>query len=77
MLVLLKTSKKHNILIEYQGEQHYEKRFGGKSNLILIQKHDKIKKEFANTKGIKLLEIPYWEFKNIGKIINENIKTQC
>lgn len=68
---------KHNILIEYQGEQHYEKRFGGKSNLILIQKHDKIKKEFANTKGIKLLKIPYWEFKNIGKIINENIKAQC
>lgn len=69
----------YNLLIEYQGEQHYEnrKKFGSKNNLQTVQKHDKIKKEFALNNGFNFLEIPYWDFKNIRKLLNENIKKKC
>lgn len=50
-----------NILIEYQGEQHYHeiKAFGGKKKFDIQIRHDKIKREFANNNGIDLIEIPY------------------
>lgn len=55
---------KFNILIEVQGGQHYNpvKLFGGKRNLELQKKRDKIKKDFCNYNKIFLLEIPYWSF---------------
>ena len=68
---------KLNLLIEYQGEQHYSSRFGGKTDLEATKKHDKIKKEFAIKNNIKLLEIPYWEFKNIKEILHENLEKKC
>ena len=59
-LVTLVTSSspKENILIEYQGEQHYKpiKLFGGKKQLEIQRKHDKIKREFANNYKIKLYD---------------------
>ena len=49
----------YNILIEYQGIQHYEPRFGD-SNYFEIQKlHDKLKREYAKNNGYKLLELKY------------------
>ena len=66
-----------NLLIEYQGEQHYkEMRFEG-TDLAYRQKCDKLKKDFAISKGFDFLEIPYWENKNIRKILDENIKKKC
>ena len=62
-----------NLLIEYQGEQHYkEMRFDG-SNLTYRQKCDKIKKDFALNNGFNFLEIPYWKNKNMLNIIGETI----
>lgn len=65
-------------LIEYQGKQHYEAReFGGINKEIAIiefentKKRDKIKKEYCVANNIKLIEIPYWEFKNIKNIIDK------
>jgi uncharacterized protein with PIN domain len=50
-----------NILIEYQGIQHYEPvdHFGGKKRFPIQQKHDKMKGAYAKAKGYKLITVPY------------------
>lgn len=72
---------KYNILIEYDGRQHYYPvNFGGISdedalkNLEITQKHDKIKTEYCKTHHIPLIRIPYWDNENIEQIILDNIK---
>ena len=70
---------KYNICIEYQGEQHYKtvqgignKKFTleeSKQNFKKQQKHDNIKREYCKNNNITLIEIPYWDFKNIESII--------
>jgi len=66
-----------NILIECQGQQHYEKvNWSGdltekqmKENLKLQFKHDKLKREYAYKNNIKLVCLPYWEFDNYENIL--------
>lgn len=60
-----------NLLIEYDGEQHYkEVPFNSKStNLPIIQQRDNIKNIYAKEKGIRLVRIPYWDFNNIESIL--------
>lgn len=50
-----------NILIDYQGKQHYEKSnyFGRGCTIKQQQLHDKMKREYAKENGYKLLEIKY------------------
>ncbi len=52
-----------NILIEYQGQQHYEPidYFGGSRRFKYQQKHDKIKADYAKTHNYKLIAVPYTE----------------
>lgn len=54
----------YNVLIEYQGQQHYEpvELFGGEDYFLKQQKNDKIKKEFSKSNNIYLLEIPYTKY---------------
>lgn len=65
---------KHNILIEYQGEQHYkktghfERNAGGFEG---VQYRDNIKKKYCQNKEIKFIEISYKDFNNIAKILKE------
>ena len=64
----------YNICIEYNGEQHYKpvKYFGGDKIFKIRLQYDKIKKEYCKKNNIKLIIIPYTEFKNIKNIlINE------
>jgi len=73
---------KYNILIEYQGRQHYESEefMGGDKDLKLRQERDNIKREYCLKNNIKLIEIPYWNFDNINKILNQkliNVSTIC
>lgn len=51
----------YNMLIEYQGEQHYHpvELFGGSKKFDIQKRHDKFKREFANSNGIVLVEISY------------------
>ena len=73
-----------NILIEYQGEQHYKiTRFKNdvsiqeaQQNLIKQQEHDNRKREYAKSHNINLLEIPYWDFKNIEQILESRLLKQ-
>ena len=66
---------KQNILIEYQGNYHdgtvYRKT---RESLEYQQEHDKRKREYAESHGVKLLEIWYWDYDNIEEILNKNIK---
>ncbi len=61
----------HNLLIEYDGELHYKSSeyFGGEEKLKSTQLNDQIKNEYCKNNNIPLLRIPYWELKNIEKIL--------
>ena len=50
-----------NILIEYQGLQHYEPvdYFGGEDKFKLQQKHDKLKSDYAKDHHYNLIAVPY------------------
>lgn len=65
----------NNILIEYDGIQHFEKvdAFGGEEEFKIIKKRDSIKTEYAKNKSIKLIRIPYTKFKNIDDILIEEL----
>lgn len=65
----------HNILIEYQGEQHERvvMYFGGEEKFKKQQEHDRRKREYAKSHNIKLLEIWYYDFDNIEKILNKEL----
>lgn len=60
----------HNIIIEYDGKQHYEpvELFGGEKSLANTQRHDEIKTEYCKNNNINLLRIPY--FKNVDDELN-------
>lgn len=71
-----------NLLIEYQGEQHYQPiKFGksieyGKRRLKNQQMNDSIKREYAKKHNIELLEIPYWDYENIEQILESRLLKQ-
>jgi hypothetical protein len=70
----------HNMLIEYQGEQHERPvdflSLGLKSaerKFIIQQEHDRRKREYAKQNNIELLEIWYSDFDNIEKILERKL----
>lgn len=60
-----------NLLIEYQGKQHFEpiEHFGGEEKFLTQKEHDFKKKEFAKNNGFNFLEISYLDFNNIESIL--------
>lgn len=62
----------YNIVIEFDGEQHFRSIdfFGGEEKFQLQQKHDKIKDEFCKNNGITLLRIPYFDYDLIEEILD-------
>jgi hypothetical protein len=62
---------KYNLLIEYQGEQHYmiKEHWGGEREFIKLQVTDKLKKDYCSLKGIRLLEITYKD--DVEKVLKE------
>ena len=64
-----------NLLIEYQGEFHDGSGNNEFTSLNLgrQQEHDSRKKTYAKNNNINLLEIWYWEFDNIEKILKRII----
>lgn len=64
------------ILIEYNGIQHYEEKefFHRKAKDFQGQLvRDHLKKSYAERKGYRLIVIPYWDFKNIDKILSDSL----
>lgn len=68
---------KQNILIEYDGEQHFRpvKIWGGKNGFIKQKQRDEIKTHFAKKENIKLIRIPYTKIKEIDKILTNELST--
>lgn len=71
-----------NVLIEFQGKQHkYPVKFDGKGDIeaehrFEIQKeHDKRKREYAKLHNINLIEIWYYDFKNINSVLDRELKS--
>ena len=62
-----------NILIEYQGVQHYQSidYFGGEDQFKNQQNHDKLKADYAKANGYTLIAVPYTEdtFNKIKKYL--------
>ena len=66
----------YEICIEFDGRQHFEpfEYFGGEEAFKAQQKKDEIKNKYCLKNNIKLIRIPYWEFKNIEIILSEQLK---
>lgn len=68
----------YNILIEFDGKQHYEPIIRGKHDTFvesvkrfeLTINHDNIKSDYATKNNIKLVRIPYTEIKSIAEILD-------
>lgn len=65
----------YNLLIEYQGLQHEKpiKWFGGESHFKIQQIHDDRKRNYAKNNNIDLLEIWYYDYDNIEKILHKKL----
>lgn len=66
----------YNILIEYDGEYHFQiiEHFGGFNKFVDTKIRDTIKNIYCKNNNIKLIRIPYWEFNNIESILNNEFK---
>lgn len=63
----------HNLLIEFDGEQHYKPIRGNVEKFEITKYHDQIKNEYCESHNIGLLRIPYWEKGNIESIIRNKL----
>lgn len=67
----------YNLLIEYQGEFHDCANGQGKNYMKSVfpkqKEHDRRKREYAKRHNIELLEIWYWDFDNIEKILEKGL----
>ena len=70
-----------NVVVEYDGEQHYIPiRFGGCSDgemnekYLYTKRHDEIKTKFCKDNGIHLIRIPFFNFENYKEILDEELK---
>lgn len=59
----------YNCCIEYNGEQHYfpVEAFGGEEQLKKQRQYDQIKIDYCKNNNIKLIEIPYTDYKKLNK----------
>lgn len=54
----------YNVLIQYDGQQHYKISFGQEEKKLIKQKeYDKIKTQWCEKNNIKLIRIPYFKTK--------------
>ena len=67
---------KYNLLIEYNGRQHYNfiSFFDKTRKDFLESRHrDWLKRKYAKHNNINLLTIPYWEFNNLENILKSKL----
>jgi len=64
--------------IEFDGIQHYKVAHGNDEEYLkLVQKRDSIKTKYCEDNNIKLIRIPYWDFKNIETILTKELIEKC
>ena len=71
----------HKIIIELDGSQHFKPTtFGSMSieeaeqNFLITQHNDKLKNDFCNVYGYKMIRIPYTEITNILGILHNELE---
>lgn len=62
------------ICIEYDGKQHFYPYFGDEAFKKTVL-HDNIKNEYCKNNSIKLIRIPYTQYRNIDKILTKELLT--
>ena len=68
-----------NIIIEYDGEQHFKfikKFYNNRMDWEKAKEHDRIKNSYCLAHNIKLYRIPYWDLdkiNNINDILNNKL----
>ncbi len=69
---IINLTKVCDILIEFDGLQHYKPLgyFGGDKKLEFTQLCDKIKNEYCLKNNIRLIRISYSDIKNINRILS-------
>ena len=62
-------------LIEYNGIQHYQPGYGwnDEEHYTETLKRDNEKRQACTALGIKLYEIPYWDFDNLDEVMTKII----
>ena len=69
-----------NIAIEFDGKQHFKpiKFYGGKDGYLETIRRDDVKNRYCQSKEIKMIRIPYYDFDNIENILeNALLTTPC
>lgn len=57
----------HNLLIEYDGEQHFRKIKDDRYDFEKLKKRDIYKNGWCSANNYKLIRIPYYDFENINE----------
>lgn len=67
-----------NMCIEYDGMQHFKEVafWSSRNSLINNQKRDHLKNTYCKKNKIKMLRIPYTEYKNINLILCKSLKIE-
>lgn len=63
-----------NLLVELDGQQHYSQSAFGEDG-FLRRRHDEMKDEYARSRCIRLLRIPYWDFGRIPELVKEALES--
>lgn len=72
---ILNNDNEVELLIEYDGEFHYKKIYAEHDFEGQI-KRDSQKNKYCKDNNIDLLRIPYWDFENIEKILENKLKEE-
>lgn len=64
---------KYNYCIEFDGQQHYRpiEHWGGEERFLRNVSNDNYKNDYCDYKGIGLIRIPWYHYKDIPKILKE------
>jgi hypothetical protein len=60
------------LAFEYQGEQHYNSinYWGGEKHLMYVKFRDEIKRQLSKIVGVKLIEVSFFEIKDLSTLEN-------
>lgn len=62
-----------NIIIEFDGRQHFEETKHFRHSLETVKKHDEIKNKYCHDNGICLIRIPYTKMNKIEEILENEL----
>ena len=64
-----------NTVIEFDGQQHFGEVevFGGLERFLYTKENDDIKTKYCEKNNLKLVRIPYWEFKNVCDVLDKTL----